>query len=570
MSDTRDTILTVAIGGAAGDGVREAGASLGTLLTDLGLYAHLSFKYPSLIRGGHNYSRISFSREKVFYDYNHLDVLIALNGDSVKRHIGHLNPDAIVFADAFQPDELATLGQNAVVLPLAEFAKSINASPITRSSVALGAFCYLLDLPLPKMVDVLHRIFQGKESDANIKLAEMGYECLQKLGFRHTKSITPAPPSEAKEFVEGNSALARGLVAAGLNAYLAYPMTPATSILHFLAKKQDEYGIKVIQPENEISVINMALGMGYGGKRVAIGTATGGFALMQEAFSLAGMTEIPIVVAVSQRYAPATGAPTHSSQADLRFVLHAGHGEFPRIVMAPGDPEEAFQCGMDALNLAWKYQLPVIVLLDKHVSENSMTSTLPSNGTIERGRLVDRVEGDYRRYAITDDGVSPLAFPGTPNAIIKVSSYEHDEEGIATEVMDTIKAMQDKRFAKSPYLARECADHDSVKVYGDAGSSNVVVFWGSTKATILEAAKHLEKPAKLVQIVWLEPFPYERVAQELSGARAIVDVEGNRGGQLAGLIREKTGIDIQKKILHYDSRPFDPLELAAELNTYFA
>ncbi len=559
-------MVTVAIGGAAGDGVREAGVSLGTLLTDIGFYTHLSFKYPSLIRGGHNYSRLSFAKEKVFYDHTKLDVLVALNDDSIKRHLHQLNPNAVVFAEKFEPDELAALGANAVVLPMSEYSKSLNAIPITRSSVALGAICYLLGLPLKNMIDVLHLVFKEKGLEANIKLAEMGYEQLEKLGFRHVKSLT-AETTETKEFVEGNAAFARGLVSSGLDLYLAYPMTPSSSILHFLAKKQNDFKIKVIQPENEISVINMAIGAAYAGKRVAIGTATGGFALMQEAFSLAGITETPLVVAVSQRYAPATGAPTHSSQADLRFVLHAGHGEFPRVVLAPGDPEEAFRAGAEALNLAWKYQVPVIVLLDKHVSENSQTATLPVGGNIERGKIVKEVaSGEYVRYAPAADGISPMAFPGTPNAVVKVTSYEHDEEGIATEEMDEIKAMQDKRFAKSAGLARECAEHESVAVYGDTSSSNVIVFWGSTKAPLLEAAQYLKKPAKLVQIVWLEPFNTEKVMKELSGAKTIIDVEGNRAGQLAGLIREKTGINIEKKILHYDSRPFDPLELAEELD----
>ena len=569
-AEQHEPIMTAAIGGAAGDGVREAGVNLGTLLTDIGFETHLSFKYPSLIRGGHNYSRLSFSREKVFYDYRTLDVLIALNDDSIKHHIKELNPNAVVFAERFDDDDRNALGQNAVVLPLAEFAKSLNAPPITRSSGALGAVCFLLDLPLDAMTKILSGIFREKSAELNISLAKMGYEHMQKLGFRHANLIAHEPKETREEFIDGNTAFGQGLVAAGLNAYLAYPMTPSSSILHFLAKRQRDFNIRVIHPESEIAVINMALGMAYAGKRVAIGSASGGFALMQEAFSLAGMGEIPLVVAVSQRHAPATGVPGHSSQADMRFALHAGHGEFARVVIAPGDPEESFRAGADALNLAWKYQIPVIVLLDKHVSENSMNSALdPSAITVEKGKVSDAADTAYKRYAITGDGISPFAFPGTANAVVKCDSYEHDESGITTEEVPAVKAMQEKRFAKAATLRGELKNFETVKVYGDPDSKNAVVFWGSTKRPILEAAKYFQGPVKLVQILWLEPFDAAGVSKHLENAEVIVDVENNHNAQLAGLIREKTGINIQKTILRYDSGPFDPLELAQTLNQFF-
>ncbi|PIP45985.1 MAG: hypothetical protein COX15_01790 [Candidatus Colwellbacteria bacterium CG23_combo_of_CG06-09_8_20_14_all_42_19] len=261
--------------------------------------------------------------------------------------------------------------------------------------------------------------------------------------------------------------------------------------------------------------------------------------------------------------------PTHFSQADMRFVLHSGHGEFPRIVLAPGDPEEAFKCGADALNLAWKYQLPVIVLLDKHVSENSTTSVLDSSAIkIEKGKLEEMPHGHYGRYALTEDGVSPLAFPGTPGIAVKSNSYEHDEDGTVTEDFDTIKKMQDKRFAKGEGLAEEMDKYETVKVYGDTKSKDAIVFWGSNKTVILEAAKFIKKPCRLVQVLWLAPFPTEKVSRALKAAKRIIDIESNHDAQFAGLLREKTGIVAEDKILRYDSRPFDPLELAEEINAY--
>jgi 2-oxoglutarate ferredoxin oxidoreductase subunit alpha len=296
----------------------------------------------------------------------------------------------------------------------------------------------------------------------------------------------------------------------------------------------------------------MALGMVYAGKKVAVGSASGGFALMQEAFSFAGMAELPLVVAVSARQAPATGVPTRSSQSDLRFVLHAGHGEFPRIVIAPGDPSESFQAGASALNLAWKFKVPVIVLLDKILSENMMTSDIEK-----------LTQPSPKATADEED----LKIPGTPGAVVKITSYEHDEDGITVDKVEDIKRMLDKRFVKQENIAAHMINQETVKTYGDTSSENVVVFFGSTKGPILEASKNFNKPVKLVQIVWLEPFDSERVSKELAGKRVIC-VEANHNGQLASLIREKTGIEITEKILKYDSHPFSPIDLAEKINLW--
>ena len=572
MRKSHDSVFTIGIGGAAGDGIRESGATVGAILAELGYEVFLSFDYPSLIRGGHNFARISFSKEKVFCDHEALDVLIALNEESIVLHRDQMAHNSVVFADSFEPQDIEILKDNAVVIPMAATVKELNAPAITRNSMALGALCYLIDLNFDLMQNLLNRVFKDKNPELNTKLADMGYQLLKEKNFRHTKKIHPTP--EKKELVEGNAAFARGLMAAGLDFYVAYPMTPATSILHFLAGKQKDSKLRVIQPESELSVINMALGMSYAGKRVAIGSASGGFALMQEAFSNAGMAELPLVVAVSQRQAPATGLPTYSSQTDMRFAIHAGHGEFQRIVVAPGDSEESIALGAQALNLAWEYQMPVIVLMDKIVSEHSATSLLkPEDIKIDRGLMAEISGADggndankYGRYEITADGISPMAFPGTPNTVVKVTSYEHDEAGITIDELEPTKAMLNKRFAKAETLNNSLDHQETVKVYGDKSSKNVVIFWGSTKGPVLESACYIKKPVKFVQIVWLEPFDVKKVEKELKGAKNIIDVECNRNGQLAALIKEKTGIEVTDKILKFDSRPFEPISLAEEIN----
>jgi 2-oxoglutarate ferredoxin oxidoreductase subunit alpha len=534
MEDPYGKVFTIGIGGAAGDGVREAGNTVGTLLASLGYEVFLSFTYPSLIRGGHNFARITFAKDKLASDHEKLDVLIALNQETVELHQNELHENAVVFDEK--------------LVPMAEAVKNLNTPIIARSSVALGALCYLLDLPIEKMMEILRRIFKDKKMEANLQLAGIGYDHLKVLNFKHTKKLEALnlrSGERVRELVDGNTAFAKGLQAAGLDFYLGYPMTPATSILHYLAAQQKDGKVKVIQPESELAVINMALGMAYAGKRVAIGSASGGFALMQEAFSFAGGAELPLVVAVSQRQGPATGVPTYSSQTDLRFAIHSGHGEFPRIVIAPGDAEEAFQIGAKALNLAWQYQLPVIVLLDKIISEHSQTANLDASQIkIERGNRI---------------------IPGMPDKIIKVTSYEHDESGITAEEAGPVKVALDKRFAKEDTIRESLLREQTIKVYGDLTSDNVIIFWGSTKGPVFEAVKYLDKPLKLVQILWVEPFDKIQLTALLKNAKKIINIEANHDGQMAGLIREKTGIAVTDNILRYDSRPFSGVELTEEL-----
>jgi len=478
-------MFTIGVGGAAGEGVKKTGIDIGKFLQSLGFQIYLSVEYPSLIRGGHNFVRLTCNKEKIWNDYSKLDVLVCLNEETKEIHENELKEDAWV---------LTGLNSEEILNKVKEF---LNEKNLTASALS---------------------------SDVS------------------------------KELIDGNTAFAKGLQAAGLDFYISYPMTPATSILHYLASQshfaeasRDKQSLKVIQPENEISAINMALGMAYAGKKAAVGTATGGFALMQEAFSFSGMAELPLVAAVSQRQAPATGVPTRSSQSDLRFVIHAGHGEFPRIVLAPGDPEESFKAGAEALNLAWKFQMPVIVLLDKILSEHMMTSSINTDAI-----LVERNQD--------------MIFPGMPGKVVKVTSYEHNEDGITTDKAEEVKRAVDKRFEKADRIKTEMQNRETVKIYGDTASENTIVFFGSTKSAVLEASKYFKKPAKLVQIIWLEPFPTEKVKSELAGAKKIICVEGNHNGQLASLIRERTGIEISQKILRYDSMPFDPEELAEEIN----
>ena len=570
MTQTKNTIIrTIGIGGAAGDGIREAGLHLAEIFNQLGYQSFFSFSYPSVIRGGHNYARLSVSKEKVFGDYAELDVLIAVNAESVKLHLSELKPEALVFVDQAYLNETRDLKANITLLPMSDFAKEINARAVARTVVGIGALAYIAGFTFEKMSDTVLSVFKEYGGEINATLAEKGFSIAKDMGLaKWSEGLTETTPIAGTEIMDANKAIAKGFLSAGLEMYLAYPMTPSTSILHFLAKEalNPEKKLKTIQAEDEISAINTAIGVAYAGKRVAVGTATGGFALMQEAFSFAGVSETPIVVAVSQRQGPATGVPTNTSQGDLQFVLHSGHGEFPRIVIAPGDAEEAYIASANALHLAWKYQMPAIILVDKHLSESSQTAVLDSSKIIPAEAKKWEKNGEYHRYQFAEDGVSPLTFPGTEGANVKLTSYEHDEFGIASDEPEMVKKMTDKRFKKGEMLAQELPSFETIKVSGDETSDTALLFWGSPKGAILEAVKHLKRPVGLVQVLWMEPFDTARVSLALANVTNIISIEGNHNSQLSALLREKTGIVPHHHINRYDSKPFDPMELAREIN----
>lgn len=564
-------VFTVGVGGAAGDGIREAGVHLGELTRRIGCHAFLAFYYPSLIRGGHNFARVSYSGEKVHADHAKLDMLLAVNADSVRIRQSECTHEAIIVVEETYLDEARRYEPRVLALPMNAVAKELNAPHAAAPSVGIGAFARSMGLSRDEFAALSGSIFSDLVggTEMNTALALRGFDLAAERAFPIRTELRPGTCVGATGgLIEGNKAVAKGLLAAGLQFFVGYPMTPSTSILTFLAKESaTKHTIKVVHPEDEIAVANMALGTIYAGLRTAIGTANGGFALMQETFSFAGVSELPFVAVVSQRQGPATGVATHTGQSDLRFVIHAGHGEFPRLVIAPGDVEECFEAGVAAMNMAWKYQTPAIVLLDKHISESQGTTVhdMESSRIGETLHWSPESQPDYKRFTITDSGVSPIAFPGMPGAHVKATSYEHDEFGSSVDDAREVLAMQDKRWRKYEGMKSEFGNYETIKVYGDTSASTALVFWGSTKGAVLEAMKYMKTPVRLLQVIWMEPFDEAAVSAALSGATRVIVIEGNHGAQLAGLIREKTGIAATETVNRYDSEPFEPEELAAEL-----
>jgi 2-oxoglutarate ferredoxin oxidoreductase subunit alpha len=367
-----------------------------------------------------------------------------------------------------------------------------------------------------------------------------------------------------RRMLTGNEAISLGAAAGGLDIYIAYPMTPSSSILHFLAAHDNDLRIAVMHPENEIAVANIAIGASFAGARTMVGSSGGGFALMQEAFSLAGMTETPLLCILASRPGPSTGVPTYTSQGDLRFALNQGHGEFPRIVASPGTIEQAFYLTAEMLSLVWQVQTPGILLTEKHLAESTMTVELDADKASWAEPVMQKPnQGEYHRYKDTLDGISPLLFPPSPE-LIKWSSYEHDELGITTEDPETISRMYDKRMRKLDTIIDYMKDMKTVSVY-DFGSDDVIILtYGSTTMGVLEALRNSKTKATVVQPVYLEPFPIWELNKYVT--KKCLVVEQSASGQFANVLWDKVRIEPQQIINQYDGRPFDPNDLASKLS----
>ena len=554
------------IGGIAGDGINEAGMTVSRLLSRLGYSTYMYYDYPSLIRGGHNFSLIrACRRRKVAVHTDGIDILIALNQETVEKHKSRLKASSFLIYDADKVS-LEGLAVRGCGLAVTSILKQAGAPAIMKNSCILGGYCKVVGIAWEVLEAVLRKHMQ-KKLDLNLQVARAGYQQAEK--FCQIEDLAAegsglAPASrKAQSLLTGNQAISLGLIQAGLGAYVAYPMTPSSSVLDFMARYAGDFGLKVIHPESEIAVMLMALGFSYAGIRAAVGTSGGGFCLMTEGLSLAGMAELPVVVIMAQRAGPSTGLPTYTAQGDLHSVLHAGQGEFPRLVVAPGDADEAYIWSGLALNLAWKYQIPSIILSDKTLSESLYSFDGDLAGEVkEESLMLWDGNGIYKRYLQTESGVTPLAFPPQKGQAIKTDSYMHDQQGITSEDPGITREMSDKRRRKGQSLSRQMEEYETVKVYGQSAGKTALLCWGSNKGVCIEAAERLGLRA--VQVLALSPFPKKKLMEALQGVERLLVVECNSTGQLADLAG-CWGIKVDDRILKYDGRPFSLEELLEKL-----
>ncbi len=543
---------SVLIGGKAGEGISTAGLAIAGLFARCGYRTYMNFDYPSLIRGGHNFAVVRASDRQIGAHRTAVDVLLALDRNCIDRHTDRIRDGTIVIYDTDRVVNAKGLG-----ISIQQILNEEKAPPVTRNSVMLGAFCMAAGIDRTILEDVFLKTIPERYIEANLRVARRGYDAMTEV-FRIEPLDRPQLP-----VLTGNEATGLGLVRGGLDTYVAYPMTPTSSLLHFLAEHAGELGVKVIHAENEIGVMLMALGFAYAGDRTAVGTSGGGFCLMTEGLSLAGMSEVPVTIVMGQRPGPSTGVPTYTAQSDLHFVLNAGQGEFPRFVVSPADAEEAYAWSAVALMLSWKYQIPSIILTDKTLAEGAYTfdidaAPLPA----EPEAVLWDGEGEYRRYAATAGGISPLAFPPVRGALIKANSYAHDEMGFTTEDAGQIAGMREKVLRKAQTLQRELESYPAVAIFGPGNASTAIACWGSQRGACVEAAERFGM--KVVQPVVLAPFPTRQWRDAMLGVHRVVGVENNATGQLARLLRQH-GFPVGHQILKYDARPFAVDELEERL-----
>jgi len=488
--------INIIFGGKAGQGPNFLTHLLGNALVQKGYYVFYSRDYQSLIRGGHNFNTLTFSEQPVYSNDSQIDILVCLDENTEMIHKRNLKKKGIILKG--HPENVYYAGKLFRILGL-DFG-------------------------------ILDRLLKEESRyDENIKLANAGYNDVK-------ESIQiPKPLIKKRYFMNGNQGISEGAIKSGLDIYYAYPMTPATPVMGELAEKQIENNILVLELENEIGVINAAIGSSMTGAKTMIGTSGGGFDLMTEALSLTGIAEIPMVIYLSQRPGPATGVATYTGQGDLNIARHGGHGEFPRMVLAPGDPTEAQELASHAFYFSQKYKIPTILIGDKHMAESFYT--------------LEKI---------------PKLIPSKKStSLMRYNSYEKDKFGSATENPEIINKNIEMRLRKGEDLKKEAEKFKEFNIYGK-DSQNVIVSWGSTKGAILDSINDLD--CKFLQVFYIEPFS-PRIKKELEGKNIIL-IENNSTAELGDLITEKTGIFInnKNKILRYDGRPFlaDELKKAIE------
>jgi 2-oxoglutarate ferredoxin oxidoreductase subunit alpha len=564
--------LTWKIGGEAGYGIMSTGVIFSRIFTKKGYFVIDNNEYPSLIRGGHNTYTVRVSSNQIFSIDKDINILVALNQETLTLHQEEVTYGGYIIYDEDVCDikdiKRARKDINYIMVPFSKIVSELGAPKVMINNISLGASVALLNYDMEILKNVIKDSFSRKGTkivDLNIRSSELGYKYVKekiKTASYELEIVNPV----GKMLLTGNDAVFLGAVRAGCKFYAAYPMTPSSSILHSFASAEGDYNIVTKHAEDEIAVINMAIGASFAGARSMVATSGGGFSLMNEGLSSAAMTETPIVIVLCQRPAPATGLPTWTEQGDMLFAVHASHGEFLRVVIAPGDPEECFYLTGKAFNLADKYQIPVIIMLDKYLSEShfSYEKFDFKKITVDRGELLTAIKnksGEYKRYSDTEDGISQRVIIGIENGIHIANSDEHNEKGFSEEDAYNRKIMVDKRFRKIKKLIEEIPPP---KIYGPADAEITIWSWGSCKGPILEAMSILnqkEKKVNLVHFTFLYPFDYESIAGVIEESNKNVVVENNKTSQLSKIIMMNTGHKIKNKILKYSGRQFLPGEI---------
>ncbi len=571
--------ISVTVAGQAGDGVLFTGNVLAKILKKEGWEVATYRYFPSNIRGEPTHYTIRASQKKVFGLGNEIDVLISFDCASIIKYTKFVAQGGVVFCDGAEMHHLKPKhkkGKTFHKLPLKILAKKHFKNDIFKNMIALGALCYILDIDFRVIERIIIDAFlkrKGKEIvRMNIDALNLGYEQARLIVEPSERHKLVKKKDKGKMFISGNEAIAVGALAAGCRFFAAYPICPATEIWQWLALKFPEFNGLVVQTEDELAAINMALGASYAGVRAMTSTSGPGGSLMMESYGLSGMAEIPIVIVDVQRVGPSTGMPTKTEQSDLNLWVYGSHGEFPRIILSPGTVKECFDFTVKAFNLADKYQVPVVLLTEQDLGQNYRTVKKfdLSKIKIDRGKLLTQEElikiKDYKRYEFTTDGISPRALPSMKNGIHMVEGNEHDEKGYRDENPENRTRMMHKRMHK---LSGSAKDMIPPKLWGDKQAAVGIIGFGSTLGSIVEAIEELGEDninAKNLQIRTLWPFPVKRVSDFIRSCEFVFIVENNYSGQLHDLIHSQVKPEAKmQKILNYSSVAFRPIDISSQI-----
>jgi 2-oxoglutarate ferredoxin oxidoreductase subunit alpha len=547
------TEVSVVISGAAGQGIQAVEELLSNVVKDSDLYVFATKEYMSRVRGGNNSTTLRISCKPVYANIDRIDLLLVLNENAIERHRWRMTPSTIVLGEEkFVKDE-----PNHVVVEFSKIAESFG-NRIYANSVATGVLAGIMELDIDALKKNIEEYFSKKGNEvvnSNVSAALRGYELGRNLGLK--LELKKCEEVRKKNLLNGSLAVALGAVAAGCNFVSSYPMSPSTAVFTELARLAKDHGILVEQAEDEIAAANMVIAAWYAGARGLVTTSGGGFALMCEAISLAGMIETPIVVHLGQRPGPATGLPTRTEQADLNLVLYAGHGEFARVIYAPGSIEEAYELTAKAFNVADKFQIPVFVLTDQYLLDSYyLVDDLPK---MDIERYIVKTNANYRRYAVTEDGISPRGIPGYGEGLVRVDSDEHDEFGHITESALVRKTMVEKRLRKMNKIIQEALPP---KFSGPEDYEVLFISWGSTRLIVEEALQSFSNH-KIAHLHFSQVYPIHPSAKEyFEKAKRIIFIEQNATGQFANLVQQTFRIDTSERILKYDGHAYSVEQVA--------
>ncbi len=606
--------LTWMIGGPQGGGVNASAELLAKAFSRAGLSVFANIEYHSNIMGKHSYYRVRVSDDAVHSHVDHAHILVALDGETLfgdhhhnkefPTHYGHVaevvRGGAIIYNSTPDPsdEDLHAIKDAAMLrekiqrddvllypLPFTDILKTalaklgrekeFRALGIMNNTILVGASVALFGFDPARMEAIVRETFKGRRAalaDLNVHVLETTYAYLRDNFPNHFEfKIKNGEPKLDQILIRGVQAAAIGKIQAGLGLQSYYPISPATDESVYLEEQQRKFNFVVVQAEDEIASINMAVAAAHMGVRASTSTSGPGFSLMPEGIGFASITEAPLVLVNYQRGGPSTGQPTRTEQGDLQQALHFGHGDFQHIVVAPGDPAETFYDMFHAFNWADRYQMPVIMLLDKFLASTYTTIQTPDtqNLKIDRGDIytpADPQQNGYLRHAVTQSGISPRAIPGTEGAIFWTTTDEHNPKGHISEGVENRMAQSDKRFRKLELAEKEIPDDIKYTLYGPKKAAVTIIGWGSSKGAILDAVRALADDglaANFLQLRVMRPFPTDAVEKILGKAKKIVSVECNYSAQLADLVQEKTCVRVARRVVKYDGRPFSQNEVVS-------